>query len=209
MSGRDLKFFYFDLGNVLLHFDHQRAVRQMAELSGVSAKRVWEVVFESDLHLQYEAGEMTTEEFHDEFSRRTSTTTDLAEMCLACSDIFELNKPLAAIVEEVKSSGHRLGILSNTNAAHWEFVFDGRYPLLREGFGTFALSFELKSLKPDPAIYRAAADLAGTPPDEIFFVDDRPENVEGARAGGFDAVQFTTAARLAGDLRARGIPIQR
>ncbi len=43
------------------------------------------------------------------------------------------------------------------------------------------------SAKPKRAIYdHAAADL-GVPPAAIAFVDDRPENVEGALAAGWTA----------------------
>ena len=52
---------------------------------------------------------------------------------------------------------------------------------------------------------KAAAEMAGCQPQEIFFADDIPGHVAGARAVGFDAVQFTSAAALAEDLRARGI----
>ena len=44
-------------------------------------------------------------------------------------------------------------------------------------------------------------------PGEIFFVDDRPENVEGARQFGFDAIQYTAADALASALRDRGIQL--
>lgn len=30
------RFFYFDLGNVLLYFDHSLAMRKMAKIAGVS-----------------------------------------------------------------------------------------------------------------------------------------------------------------------------
>ena len=41
-------FLYFDLGNVLLYFDHRLACQQMGAVAGVSAETVWEVVFASD-----------------------------------------------------------------------------------------------------------------------------------------------------------------
>ena len=59
--------------------------------------------------------------------------------------------------------------------------------------------------KPESQTYRAAAELAGAAPEEIFFTDDRPENVGAARRAGFDAVVFTTARRLAADLAVRGV----
>ena len=60
-------------------------------------------------------------------------------------------------------------------------------------------------MKPDRAIYTAAAELAGCRPEEVFFVDDLPENVVGARAAGFDAEVFTDVRTLVGDLRRRGV----
>ena len=59
--------------------------------------------------------------------------------------------------------------------------------------------------KPDEAIYRRAAELAGTEPGRIFFVDDRPENVDGALCAGLDAVLFGGPLQLAEALRCRGV----
>jgi FMN phosphatase YigB (HAD superfamily) len=43
----------------------------------------------------------------------------------------------------------------------------------------------------------------GVAPEEIFFTDDRLENVEAARQAGFDAVQFVSVAELREQLRVR------
>ncbi len=102
-------------------------------------------------------------------------------------------------------AGYRLGILSNTCPGHWSYCYGGRYSLLNKGFEVYALSYELGACKPSPKIFRAAAELAGLPPGEIFFVDDIPGHVAGAREAGLDAVQYTTTPRLVADLRARGI----
>lgn len=96
-----------------------------------------------------------------------------------------------------------MGILSNTFHTHWEYCLS-HYRLLA-GFGVHALSYRMGLAKPDPAIFLAAAELAGVRPEEIFFVDDIAEHVTSARTVGFDAVQFTTTAALASELRARGV----
>jgi putative hydrolase of the HAD superfamily len=199
------KFLYFDLGNVLLRFDHRVACRQMAHVAGVPYELVWETSFRGELFEDYEYGRLTSDEYYVAFCQQTGSQPDREELLTAASDIFHLNAPAAAIVAQLKQSRQRLGILSNTNAAHWEFVSDGRFELLRDGWEHFALSYRLKALKPHPEIYRLAAELAGCDPREIFFVDDRPENVAGAIQAGYDAVQFTTAARLALDLTQRGV----
>ena len=80
--------------------------------------------------------------------------------------------------------------------------------MLERLFDVAALSFRLHAAKPERAIYEAAARLAGAPPAEIFFVDDRVDNVDGALAAGFDAVQFTSAPDLRAQLARRGAPIR-
>ncbi|MGW4177984.1 HAD-IA family hydrolase [Streptomyces rubiginosohelvolus] len=44
--------------------------------------------------------------------------------------------------------------------------------------------------KPDPAIYRIAAERAGVPVERCLFVDDRPENTDAAAALGMTTVLY-------------------
>lgn len=67
------------------------------------------------------------------------------------------------------------------------------------------MSYELKAMKPQAAIFQAAARLADVQPDEIFFCDDIAGHVAGARAVGIDAVQYTSTPELVAELRKRGI----
>jgi len=104
---------------------------------------------------------------------------------------------------ETLAARYRLVLLSNTNAIHFPWIRE-RYPLLRH-FHDLVLSYEVKAMKPDPEIYRAAVAKAGCRPEECFYTDDIAQFVEGARAVGIDAVQFVDAAQLERELRARGI----
>ena len=61
-------------------------------------------------------------------------------------------------------------------------------------------------MKPDREIYDAAIQSAGVAPDEIFFMDDRIENVQAANAAGLDAVHFTDARTLQKAILQRRIP---
>ncbi|MFD4025248.1 HAD-IA family hydrolase [Streptomyces sp. NPDC058576] len=54
--------------------------------------------------------------------------------------------------------------------------------------------------KPDPAIYRIAAERAGVPMERCLFVDDRQENVDAAAALGMTAVLYREPADLRGAL---------
>ncbi len=61
-------------------------------------------------------------------------------------------------------------------------------------------SFQLRMVKPDPAIYRLLLDKLGTQPEETLFLDDQPVNTEAARALGLRAIEFSTVERLRDDL---------
>lgn len=201
------RFFYFDLGNVLTLFDHDLECRQIGRVSGVPAELVREIVFVGGLHDRYERGDLDTAAFHAEFCRLAGVRPAIEEFRRAAGEIFELHVPGVAVLSRLAESGLRVGALSNTCEAHWEHVTSGRFAIFPEIFEVEALSFRLKSMKPERQIYLKAAELAGVSPSKIFFVDDRQENVEGARLAGYDAVLFTTADRLVMDLRARGVRI--
>ena len=95
------RFIYFDLGNVLINFDHHRAARQMAEVAGVSEQLVWKIVFESDLELEYERGAISTREFYEAFCTRTGSRADYDALLLAASDIFELNDGIVPLLSQL------------------------------------------------------------------------------------------------------------
>lgn len=212
-----IQMIYFDLGNVLVSFSHERMCQQMASVAGVPLDVVRTAVFGGDeghaAQVRYETGDIDTDGYFEYFCRATRTQPDRGELERAFCDIFVPIDATLRLAQRLAAAGHRLGILSNTNSLQWRWCTDGRYPLLaRAGqagavFGSAVLSFEVHAMKPDRAIYEIAAERAGASPCEVFFVDDRVENVVGAKAAGIDAVLFTDAEQLAADLRQRGVAV--
>ncbi len=205
MMDQTPRFFFFDLGNVLLHFDHMRACRQIGRLVGRDAGQVWDAIFVSGLQQRYERGEVTSGQFYEMLCKAFGTRPDYDALQIASSAMFDVNAPAVSIIANLHSAGHRLGILSNTCEAHWRYVTDGRFAVLHDFFQVHVLSYEVKCAKPDREIYEEAGRLACEEPSAIFFADDKAENVKGARSLGWDAVQFTGASRLAQDLLQRGV----
>lgn len=69
-------------------------------------------------------------------------------------------------------------------------------------FAVTLFSCDLGAIKPERAIYARCAALLGVAPGEALLVDDRPENVEGARRAGMRAVHFTSLQRAAEEVAA-------
>ncbi|NQU21834.1 MAG: HAD family phosphatase [Candidatus Nealsonbacteria bacterium] len=198
------EFLYFDLGNVLLTFTVDRAVRQLAEVAQIDRALVIDAIYESGLQRRYEAGDVSSREFYEEFCQQTDTRPDYDRLLLAGSNIFEINAGMIPVVSQLCQAGYRIGILSNTCEAHWEYCVR-RFRMLEELFSVHALSYRLRTQKPDASIFAAAAELANVAPEEIFFVDDTPGHVAGAVAAGFDAVTFTSTPEFVVELRKRDL----
>jgi FMN phosphatase YigB (HAD superfamily) len=72
-----------------------------------------------------------------------------------------------------------------------------------EHFERVVDSLDIGVRKPEAAAFVAAAELLGTDPSHVLFVDDLTVNVEGARAVGMQAFRFETTdpARSVSELR--------
>ena len=67
----------------------------------------------------------------------------------------------------------------------------------------------MKLLKPQHEIYEALFDTFSLQPEECFFIDDSPLNLDGAYAVGLPGtVFFDDMARLRAELREAGIPVK-
>lgn len=100
---------------------------------------------------------------------------------------------------------HRVLLFSNTNDVHWDFLVeasDGRLA----AFEAY-LSHEIGQLKPSTQSFIQVARAAGIEPARSIFFDDRADNVEGARAAGFQAEVFTSQEALAAYLTGRGVAL--
>jgi putative hydrolase of the HAD superfamily len=198
-----IKTVIFDLGRVLIPFDFARGYRAMEGLCTYPAADIPKRIGTTDLVQRFETGMVEPEAFVTELSGILEMKVDYGRFCEIWSSIF-LPEPLIpdAMLEGIHRK-HRLVLLSNTNAIHFDMI-RATYPLLRH-FDRFILSHEVKAMKPDPRIYAAAIEAAGCEAGECFFTDDIPAYVEGAIRMGIDAVRFESCEQVSRELRVRGV----
>lgn len=190
---------FFDLGNVLVFFDLDRMVRQLASCTQIPEQLLKEQSFQlRKTFYQYEEGCLTTQELYQHLRSRTSHVFSLEDLQLAISDIFTPNLELWPIVEKLKNQGSKLVLISNTNESHFQFI-QSRYPILNQ-FDRFILSYKVKACKPQPEIYQRALEEAQ---GNTFYTDDIPEFIEAGRLAGLDAEVFTDVPTLQHHLIAR------
>jgi len=205
LSGTGIKALLFDLGNVLVNFDHWIAVKKLVPLSGKSPPEIYSLFFDSGLTQLFEESKISPEEFFAKVKEVVGVSMSYAAFLRIYNDIFfqtEENRLVYSLVRQLKNK-YQVGLISNINILHFEFlqhaicVFDA--------FDFLITSCAIGAVKPKPQIYQAALRASGALPQEAFYVDDRIELINAARALGMRAYVYKGLAQLEKDLAECGI----
>jgi putative hydrolase of the HAD superfamily len=196
---------FFDIGNVVLYFSHERMFRQLAAVSGATVAEVRREAVDRGLAQRYDRGELSTEDFLARLQALGGGDGNAAAMRRAATDIFSVNRGVESVVEALAGRELELGVLSNTCEVHSTYVVE-RFAVFRH-LRHRVFSHQVGAVKPEPAIFRAAHEAAGVEPEDCFFTDDRPEFVAAARRAGFEAETFRGARYLRLQLARRGLMV--
>lgn len=184
------KFVFFDLGNVLVHFDHEIAVQSVAQLSGHERAVVKDAIFTSGLQDQLETGLISSSQFAQNVITKLACQLDELPLLDAISAIFTPNEPIVVVLEQLKRAGVPMAVLSNTCEPHWGWLLKQNWPVIGNWFDFYVLSYEARSMKPDSVIYQVSEQRSGRAAEHLFFTDDRADNVAAAAARGWATHQF-------------------
>ncbi len=197
-----IRAFFFDLGNVLVLFDHMASARRIAAGTKADPEALFRFFFESPLMVEHDTGRISTPQFHRALQEQLGLTAGYEEFLQVWNDIFTENREMTELVRRLMRR-YPCYLVSNTNRPHFEAIRE-QFPVIGE-FAGWALSYEVGALKPDPAIYRRGLELAGAEPGEVFYVDDRQDLIDAAGAMGFQAHRYVGVEPLTQELQARGL----
>ena len=199
----------FDFGNVVCFFDYLRACEAFGRGLGMPGPVLRQLLQErgfAQLHNRFEEGRIEPEEFAAQVMALAGLELPYEDFVRGWEDIFWLNEPVARLLAFLKSRGYSLLLGSNTNILHSTF-FLRRFAPTFDGFDRFILSHEVGHMKPDRRFYQACVAAAGVPAASCLFIDDLPENVEGARRAGLIGLRYVETPALIADLRSHGVEV--
>jgi len=194
--------FVFDFGGVMIKWKNNYPIYDfIAERYGIPRSGLRRVL---DLALpRLEAGEISIRGFLmgalGKFGKRLRRGDSAEE--LWTQPFARLEKPRVGTVRLVKSlrrDGYRVYLFSNTSLPHVRFLRRSGWEKLFDGILT---SCELGSCKPGATAFRRALERIGAAPSEVVFIDDKEENVRGAKEFGIRcALRFTSTSALKRDV---------
>lgn len=178
----------FDLGNVLLPFDHKLWVTNFNKIENDLGTKLYDL-YKNNFHIQmeYEGGKISDEEFIKINLEWLEHKVSKEEFCKIFSNIFTVNEKVVNLLPVLKKE-YKLVLLSNTSNIHKEYGWKN-YSFINH-FDKQILSHEVGIIKPDEEIYRLVEDYSGEPSDSHIFIDDILVNVNAAKNIGWDGIHF-------------------
>jgi len=203
MTQNPIEVILFDLGNVILPFNHYQIAEKLFRFSNRKGVEDPQNIFSYLFDLgkgainDYETGRESSLEFFQDLKEHFQLTLSLEEFIPIWNDIFWEDVEVSGIIRSLKGR-KRLGLISNTNPLHFEYVLK-KFPVVRI-FDKWILSHEVGFKKPDVRIFQKAMDWASVEPKKILFIDDMKTHVETAISLGMQGIHFISSDQLKKEL---------
>ena len=199
----DVTALFWDIGGVILSNgwdEHARAeaAKRFALDSADYEQR------HKPAEVELETGGITLETYLDRtifYRERLFTREEFKEFMFAQSSE---KKDTRALLDELTASRRYFMATLNNESLEFNSYRIRKFDLVRN-FTAFFTSCYLGLRKPDLRIYQAALGITQRAPEECVFIDDRPKNLEPAKALGMHAILFESAEQLRASLDHSGV----
>lgn len=202
-----IKAVMFDMGGVIVGLDLKACLKAFKEKAGFEDVDNYLNEYRQHGYIgEMEDGKINEEEFYAETLKhcRPGTTEETIRDCfkdfLPC-----LIKDILQFIRELHEQGYPLYILSNNNpicARIVEAMMASEGIKINDYFEKVFYSHEVKISKPKAEIYRLAISGTGCKAEEIVFIEDNHQNIEGARKEGIKTIEFSEGMDIRGAFKA-------
>jgi putative hydrolase of the HAD superfamily len=182
--------YIFDYGGVLAHHQTDADQVRLAGIAAIPQDRFFSLYW--DTRLEYDKGSVTAVEYWQNIGRSANKTLSAAviEQIVDADNQswMQFDQAMWDWIAELRAVGKRVAMLSNMPRDLGEALASKTNRL--HAFDHVTVSYEIRSAKPEPAIYEHCLAGIGTAPERTVFFDDRIANVQGAESLGIHAVEF-------------------
>ena len=187
----------FDMDDVVYAYTRADRIAHLASVTGLDPTFINDRIWSEGLETAADGGAFPTPELY------IGSWRDRLGYPLAVEDWVEARRlgmrlipGTLVLIERLIATGTAVGVLTNNGPLVHAYRETLAPELARLVGDRFLVSSSFSTLKPDPRVFQRALERLSFAPEESFFIDDMPENVEGARAAGLYGTVFTTPAAL-------------
>lgn len=183
-----IKNIVLDMGNVLMDYDPQVPLNAFVERETDRILINRELFCGSEWVLR-DLGNITREEMFERVGKRVPLP--LHEQLRRCVYEWQIcMTPIQAAQDfcaYIRERGYGMYVLSNASSTFYEY-FPRFSPL--EYFDGVLVSSDIHMIKPDVKIYEYFLHKYGLKAEECLFIDDREDNIAGAKQAGMQGIVF-------------------
>jgi putative hydrolase of the HAD superfamily len=203
-DGEQIDCLILDLDGVVRHWDPEHFVESAASV-GMTTDELGAIAFEEELLGEAMIGNLTAEAWADEIGRRAGERHGSDPELAAAAFLglgWYLDDDVVSLIQAVRRHGTKVALFSNAST---QLETDLASCGLDAEVDLVVSSARIGMAKPDPAAFVEAARLVSADPRRCLFVDDRSDNVEGARKAGMKAETFRGVDDLEALLEEEGL----
>lgn len=181
---KNIKYIIFDLGNVILNINYQKATDEFKKLGIKNAGHFYSKKSQENLFNLFEKGEISHEYFISKIQEKTNNANKKSIITAWNSMILDLPKKRIQLLESLKKK-YKLFLLSNTNIIHIrkfiKDIGDQQYNAFYNLFDHVYYSYEIKYRKPEKKAFQIILNDYDMNPQEILFIDDSIQHIRTAK----------------------------
>jgi HAD superfamily hydrolase (TIGR01509 family) len=179
-----IKSIIFDLGGVVVHSGYLAFLRHYigSRFSKEMRKKI--LLLEHQVNL----GKITENQFYGHLQKEFHVHITPKQMHEKIVESMKANKSLLSYIDSLKKS--KVAMFSNTLGSVAQDTFKSQKIPVKKLFGKVFQSHILHVAKPTYKGYHFILENLKVKPHEALMVDDRRENIVGARKAGLNAIHF-------------------
>ncbi|MGA2070089.1 MAG: HAD family phosphatase [Sedimentisphaerales bacterium] len=186
----------FDWGGVLIEDPAPALFKYCANAFGVSIEQ-YVTAFDICIN-DFQTGIVTEQQFWSNMAQRLNVPMPKVNSLWteAFRAAYKPRQEMFSLVSRLRKAGCKTAILSNTEKPVVEIINKQRYG----SFDVTVLSCLEGTAKPGRKIYEIALDRLGIPARQALFIDDKQENIDGAKRIGLQTILFENTCNFKKDI---------
>jgi putative hydrolase of the HAD superfamily len=186
----------FDWGGVLIEDPAPALFKYCANVFGVNVEQ-YVAAFDICIN-DFQTGAVAEQQFWMNMTKRLKapipkTNSLWTEAFMAA---YKPRQEMFRLAGQLRKAGCKTAILSNTEMPVVEIINKQKY----DAFDITVLSCLEGIAKPGRKIYDLALARLNVPARQALFIDDKPENIDGAKQAGLQTILFKTIEKFKKDI---------
>jgi len=183
----------FDIGNVIFEWNPQKLVGSIFSCKTESKEAIENIIAHADWQM-LDKGTLSLEEAISRANDRCNIGVNKIRKLFeeTPKSLIPIQETINVIME-LSGKGYSLYVLSNMHKHSFEYL-SVTYDIWRH-FSGVVISSHIKSIKPEPEIFKYLIDTYDLIPKNTVFLDDMKNNIEAAKKFGLNTIHVRNASQ--------------